>query len=183
MRPTAASVARANRLQSRRLSPLCSERAGAAKTDHFDGAAAMGASASAGAGARAGGRRRVAQLASIASGSKRDHAERRAVPEQLSRPTWCRKVYSLGLLSGDQNVTRQTERPSTQRVSRPGVMPGARALLCLAASLLFPLPPFTAPSGSAQSAERQTGAPPRAGWRSSRHMSGAKINNHFIFAL
>ena len=44
----------------------------------------MGASASAGAGPRGGGRRRVAQLASIASGSKRDHAERRAVPEQLS---------------------------------------------------------------------------------------------------
>ena len=52
----------------------------------------MGAPASAGAGVRAGGRRRVAQLASIASGSKRDHAERRG-SARTARPTWCGKVY------------------------------------------------------------------------------------------
>ena len=52
----------------------------------------MGAPASAGAGVRAVGRRRVAQLASIASGSKRDHTERR-VSARTARPTWCGKVY------------------------------------------------------------------------------------------
>ena len=52
--------------------PALFDHAGAANTNHLDGAATVDAPKSAGPGARAGGRKRVAQMVSIASRSTRE---------------------------------------------------------------------------------------------------------------